>query len=378
MLVCPQEFKGSLTALEAAEAIGAGVRAALDDVDVRVQPLGDGGPGTVDACLAAGNGTRIVVEVAGPLGDPVAAAYALFEERGSRRVAVIESAAACGLVLVAPERRDPAQASTFGVGELVADAARRGAKRIVVGVGGSGTNDGGAGAAQALELRLLDAGGAELSRGGLALERLTRIDAGRVSTVLEGVELLVAVDVTNPLLGAEGATAIYGPQKGVRDWEAPALDRALARWAGRVEADLGVSLAAEAGAGAGGGLPTGLLAVAHAAGASAGIESGAELVASAVGLRAAVEAAELVITGEGSLDAQTGYGKTVAYVAGLAAELGRPCLAVAGQVDELPEGVADAETSTPPGVAIEEAMALGAAPVQDAVERLVRRWVDRG
>jgi glycerate kinase len=377
VLVCPQEFKGSLTALEVAEAIASGVRAALDDVAVQVQPLGDGGPGTVDACLAAGSGTRVVVEVMGPLGNRVAASYALFEERGSTRVAVIESAAACGLVLVEREWRNPAQASTFGVGELVTDAARRGAKRIVIGVGGSGTNDGGAGAAQALGLRLLDAGGAELPRGGLALERLTRIDGGAVSTALENVELRVAVDVTNLLLGSEGAMAIYGPQKGVRDWEAPALDRALARWARRIEEDLSVSLAAEAGAGAGGGLPTGLLAVAHAAGANASIESGAALVAAAVGLRAAVEMADLVITGEGSLDAQTVYGKTVAYVAGLAAELERPCLVVAGQVDGLPEGVADAEASTPPRMAIDEAMALGAVPVRDAVERLVRRWVER-
>jgi glycerate kinase len=216
-----------------------------------------------------------------------------------------------------------------------------------------------------------------LPRGGLALERLTRIDGGAVSTALENVELRVAVDVTNLLLGSEGAMAIYGPQKGVRDWEAPALDRALARWARRIEEDLSVSLAAEAGAGAGGGLPTGLLAVAHAAGANASIESGAALVAAAVGLRAAVEMADLVITGEGSLDAQTVYGKTVAYVAGLAAELERPCLVVAGQVDGLPEGVADAEASTPPRMAIDEAMALGAVPVRDAVERLVRRWVER-
>ena len=377
VLVCPQEFKGSLTATEAAEAIASGIRDVVAASEVRALPLGDGGPGTVDACLAAGNGTRVVATVAGPLGDPVQATYALFEDGGPQPLAVIESAAACGLVLVPSEQRDPGRASTFGVGELIAHAASRGSRRIVIGVGGSGSNDGGAGAAEALGLHLLDAGGTELARGGVALERLARIDQRSASTALAGVELRVAVDVTNSLLGAAGATAIYGPQKGVRDWEAPALDRALARWARRIEQDLDLSLATEAGAGAGGGLPVGLLAAAQAAGANAVIESGAALVADAVGLREAIEAADLVVTGEGSLDEQTGYGKTVAYVAELAAELGRPCLAVAGHVEGLPAGVADAEPSTPPGAATEEAMAMGAPLLRDAAMRLLRRWMER-
>jgi glycerate kinase len=377
VLVCPQEFKGSLTATEAAEAIVSGVRDAISASEVRALPMGDGGPGTVDACLIAGGGTRVVTTVEGPLGDPVQARYALFEDGDPQPLAIIESAAACGLVLVPPEQRDPVHASTFGVGELVAHAASRGARRIVIGVGGSGSNDGGAGAAQALGLHLLDSGGTELPRGGLALERLARIDQGSALTALAGVELRVAVDVTHSLLGAAGATAIYGPQKGVRDWEAPALDRALSRWARRIEQDLDVSRATEAGAGAGGGLPVGLLAAARAVGGTASIESGAALVAEAVGLREAIEVADLVVTGEGSLDRQTSYGKTVAYVAELAAELGRPCLAVAGRVDGLPMGVADAEASTPPGVAPEGAMALGASLLRDAAVRLVRRWVER-
>jgi glycerate kinase len=377
VLVCPQEFKGSLTATDAADAIASGVRDAVSASKMRVLPLGDGGPGTVDACLIAGGGTRVVTTIAGPLGEPIEAAYALFKESESASLAVIESAAACGLLLVAQEHQDPVHASTFGVGELIAHAASRGSRRIVVGVGGSGSNDGGAGAAQALGLHLLDADGTELPQDSLALERLARIDQGPASTALDGVELRIAVDVTNPLLGAAGATAIYGPQKGVRDWEAPALDRALARWARQIEEELDLSLATEAGAGAGGGLPVGLLAAAQAAGAHATIESGAALVAEAVGLREAIEAADLVITGEGSLDEQTGYGKTVAYVAQLAAELRRPCLAVAGHVDGLPAGVADAEASTPPGVATEQAMALGAPPLRDAAARLLRRWIER-
>ena len=376
VLVCPQEFKGSLTAIEAARALGAGAGAALGDgVVIRELPLGDGGPGTVDACLEASEAERVTVRVAGPLGAPVLADYALLGGTDGISV-VIESAAACGLVLVAAEDRRPGLASTFGVGELIADAVGRGAKRIVVGVGGTGTNDGGAGAAGALGLRLLDHGGVAIPEGVLGLERLGAVTAGELLPRLAEIELRVAVDVTNPLLGDEGATAIYGPQKGVRDWELPAFDAALSRFARRIKGDLGIALAEVPGTGAGGGLPVGLLAAVHAAGGTAAIESGAALVADLVDLRAAILDAELVVTGEGSIDAQTEHGKTVGYVASLAAGLGRPCIAVGGSVAGRPDGVLDTEASAPDGVGLEEAMALGAEPVRAAAERVVRRWID--
>ena len=205
--------------------------------------------------------------------------------------------------------------------------------------------------------------------------RVASVQPPPARSPLEGVELRIAVDVTNPLLGAEGATAIYGPQKGVRDWQQPAFDAALATFAAAIERDLGASLAARPGAGAGGGLPVGLLAAAHAAGANAAIESGAALVADLVALRAAIAGADLVLTGEGSLDAQTAYGKTVAYVAERATEADRPCLAVAGLVSGRPAGVLDTEPSTPEGLSVEEAMSLGAEPLRAAAERLVARWV---
>lgn len=376
MLVCPQEFKGSLTAIEAATAIAAGVRAALGAAAaIRQVPLGDGGPGTVDACLAASAAERVRVEVAGPLGDPVVATYALLQTTAGSS-AVIESSAACGLVLVEPALRRPALASTFGVGELIADALRRGARRIVVGVGGTATNDGGAGAARALGLRLLDRGGAAIPEGALGLARLASVVRGEAPAGLGAVELRVAVDVTNPLLGPEGATVIYGPQKGVRDWQVPAFEAALAGWAACIERDLGIALAGLPGAGAGGGIPVGLLAAAHAAGAAGGIESGAALVADLVDLEGAMRESDLVITGEGSVDAQTGYGKTVGHVGALAAELGRPCVAIGGQVSGRPAGILDAERSTPEGVTVEQAMALGAEPVRAAAERLTRRWLE--
>ena len=373
ILVCPQEFKGSLTAAEAAHAIAEGARAALEDrVAVRKLPIGDGGPGTVAACLEATGAQRVVTEVTGPLGAPQRAVYAL---RGDHDPvsAVIESSAACGLVLVAPEDRRPGLATTRGVGELVADALERGARRIVVGAGGTGTNDGGAGTARALGLRRLDHAGAEVPEGVLGLIRLETIERTDRLRALAEVELRVAVDVTNPLLGIEGATAIYGPQKGVRDWELPAFDAALGRWAARVESDLGLAPADLSGAGAGGGLPVGLLAAIRAAGGEAGIESGAALVADLVDLRRAIADADLVVTGEGSIDAQAGYGKAVAHVAALAAELDRPCIAVAGLVDGLPDGVSDAEASAPSDVSVEAAIALGAGPHRAGAERLVAR-----
>jgi glycerate kinase len=385
VLVCPQEFKGSLTAVEAARALAVGVRRALPAASVRELPMADGGPGTAAIIAAVTGGALVPCPARGPLGGALpGAAYALLpapEAAADAGVtAVVEAAATAGLVLVPAPRRRPAIASSEGVGDHVRDALRHGARRVVVGVGGTGTNDGGSGAARALGLRLLDANGDDLPPGGLQLIRLARIDASGVEPALRGVALRVAVDVTNPLLGPDGAIAVYGPQKGVRDWAAPALEQALARWADVLQSELGFDVRELAGAGAGGGLPVGLLAAARAGGAEASIESGAALVAEAVGLRAAIAAADLVVTGEGRLDAQTGFGKTVAHVAALAREVGRPCVAVAGAVDGLPAGVDDAEslTGAETGVDEAEAMRRAAELAAAAAGRLIERFVARG
>ena len=374
VVVCPQEFKGSLTAPEAARVIANGVRRALPRAEVVEAPMADGGPGTAALVCAAAGGEMIEGSWRGPLGEPVAGAYALFrDEQGRPPLAVIEAATTAGLVLVAEQRRDPARASTRGVGEQVRDALRRGARRVIVGVGGTGTNDGGAGAAQSLGYRLLDRDGAELGPGGLELARLVRIDASAAEPLLREVELRVAVDVTNPLLGVAGATAVYGPQKGVTAQLAPRLEAALARWAELCRRDLGVEIADIEGGGAGGGLAAGLVA---AAGAS--VESGAALVGEAIGLPARVAAAGLVVTGEGRLDAQTARGKTVAYVAALARDAGRPCLAVAGSIDGAPQGLVDSEAATPEGMPLDEAMARAAELAEAAAERLLRRYSEPG
>ena len=366
VLVCPQEFKGSLTASEAAAAIAEGVRRALPAAEVVEAPMADGGPGTVDLVCAAAGGELVDGRWRGPLGDPVRGAYALLPGG----LAVVEAATTAGLLLVPEQRRDPARASTYGVGEQIRDALRRGARRVTVGVGGTGTNDGGAGAAAALGHRLADVDGAELSPGGLDLARLARIDAGGAEPLLGRCEVRVAVDVMNRLLGPEGATAVYGPQKGVTPRLAPRLEAALGRWAELCDRDLGVEIAAVEGGGAGGGLAAGLVA---AAGAT--VESGAVLVGEAIELPQRVAAAGLVLTGEGSLDAQTAYGKTVAYVAALAQDAGRSCLAVGGSVDGAPSGVTDAEAATPEGMPLSEAMARAAELVAAAAERLVGRYV---
>jgi glycerate kinase len=374
ILVVPQEFKGSLTAAEAAETIARGLHRAATAVGTTIEvdllPFADGGPGTASTIAHALGGRSVGARVVGPLGAPVDAEFALIEDPRAGLLAVIDCAAACGLVLIPEADRDPLAASSAGVGTLILDAIVRGARRVVLGVGGTATNDGGAGLAQTLGLRLLDAADAPLPSGAIHLTRLARIERG---APLSPLDLRIAVDVRNPLLGPEGATAIYGAQKGVRDWQAPALEAALTRWAERLRADLGIDVASMPGSGAGGGLACGLLAAVP----GARIEPGAALVAEVVGLRARIEAADLVITGEGTLDAQTAYGKAVAHVAAVAAEIGRPCLAVAGRIEARPASIADAEAATPDR-AMREATRHDPAPmIEAAAERLLRRWLDR-
>ncbi len=372
ILVCPQEFKGSLTAIEAAAAIAAGVRAVLSDAEVTELPMADGGPGTV-AIVARATGATLVRHLAtGPLGDTIEATYALIERAGAPTLAVIETAATAGLVLVPAARRDPARATSRGVGEQILDALARGARQVIVGVGGTGTNDGGAGAAQALGVRLLDASGDAMPSGGRALSQLARATATE-DAALRDLDLRIAVDVQNTLLGPAGATAVYGAQKGVTDWQAPALESALARWAARLLDDLHLDVASMPGSGAGGGLPAGLLAACP----RGRIESGAALVADAIGLPEAIATADLVITGEGALDAQTAYGKSVAHVAALAAAAGTPCLAVAGIVEGLPTGIIDAEPLACTEGDRANAIAHAGDHVTAATMRLLRRYLER-
>lgn len=325
ILVSPQEFKGSLTARQAAEAIAAGLRRALADADLDLAPMADGGPGTVDAILSARPGRRETATVQDPLGRPVEATWAALDDRST---ALIEMAAASGLMLLRPAERDPRRASTYGTGQLIRAALDAGCRRLIVGVGGSATNDGGAGMAQALGVRLLDAEGRDLPPGGAALAALDRVDASGIDSRLKQCDVTAATDAVNPLCGRSGASLVYGPQKGATPEVAGELDAALRHFADVVGRDLGVDIASLPGAGAAGGLGGGLVAFLRAR-----MVSGAELVANAIGLPRRIALADIVFTGEGHLDAQTLYGKSVSVIAGLAKAGGRPVIALAGCVE---------------------------------------------
>jgi glycerate 2-kinase len=325
IVIAPNAFKGSLSALEAAEAIADGVRAAVADAELALIPIADGGDGTVDALVAATHGERNTLRVHGPLGDPVDADYGLIEQRST---AVIEMANAAGLALVPARQRDPRITTTYGVGELLQHAYDGGARHFVVGIGGSATNDGGAGMAQALGYHLLDASGYELQPGGLALQRLARIYVGGVHANWKEAAVDVACDVTNPLTGPSGASAVYGPQKGATLEVVAELDAALQHFAEVIRRDLGVDVEHLPGAGAAGGLGAGLVAF-----TGARLRPGAEMMMETLHLDQRLAGAQLVITGEGRLDSQTArFGKGPAAVARHARNAGIPVVAIAGSV----------------------------------------------
>jgi glycerate 2-kinase len=322
IVVAPNSFKGSLSASQAAAAIARGVRQARPDAEIVEIPVADGGEGTVEALVSARTGTYRSVEVEGPLGDPVAAPYGLVE---GGRTGVVELASASGLTLIPTENRDPRRASTYGFGQLLDAVRRDGVDSIIAGIGGSATNDGGAGMAQALGYRLLDKNGRDLPRGGAALARLERIDASGFDPAWRSISVMVASDVTNPLTGPQGASYVYGPQKGADEEAVRELDQALARLGEVIERDLGKHVADVPGAGAAGGAGAGLVAF-----LGARLVPGAPLVVEASGFDQALPGTSLVITGEGRVDSQTAYGKAPGEVAKRAHAAGIPVLLLAG------------------------------------------------
>jgi glycerate kinase len=376
VVIAPDSFKECLRASEVAEALRLGWLEGMPDAEVIAFPMADGGEGTVDAVVRATGGTLITRTVSGPLGAPVDAAYGLIQ---NGKVAVLEMAAAAGLALVPPEKREPCRASTRGVGELIAHALEQGVDDIIMGVGGSATNDGGAGMAQALGYRLLNKRGEELGGGGARLVQLDRIDATGRHPRLEGVNFYVACDVDNPLCGPQGASAVYGPQKGATSEDILILDHALSHFAGVVARDLKVSLRDTPGAGAAGGLAGGLMAF-----AGAKLENGLDLIATLCGLHQVLADADLVITGEGSLDRQTAFGKTPVGVARLAHAFDVPVVAVGGRVtheaEVLRDHGVDALFAICPGpMSLKEARAGAVDNLRFTARHLARFWsVARG
>lgn len=328
ILLCPDKFRGTVTARQAAESIETGWRRVRPGDDLQVAPMADGGEGTLEAL--AGSARIETVSVHGPLGDPIEAPLGLLADG----TAVVETATAAGLDLLAARRRDPNRTTTRGVGDLLRTALDRDVRRILVCLGGSATNDAGTGMARALGARFLDAAGRDLADGGAALAGLARIDLTAMDPRLRAVEVIGLCDVDNPLTGTRGASVVFGPQKGATADVARQLDRALTRVAAVAARDLGADRASEPGAGAAGGLGFGLLAF-----CGARLRPGVEAVGDAVGLDGRILAADLVVTGEGALDATSFDGKVVGAVMARARLAETPVAVICGRAEIVPDGV---------------------------------------
>ncbi|MEV1333046.1 glycerate kinase [Micromonospora costi] len=373
VLLCPDKFAGTLPAPEVAAAVADGWRQVTDRDDLVIRPLADGGPGFVDVLADALDGHRVTVPTVDPLGRPATGEILLTGDG----TAYLESAQACGLHLLAPEERDPKVTTSFGLGLLVAAAVERGARTVVIGLGGSATNDGGAGMLTALGVTPLDGMGAALPYGGAALAAVEALDG---APRLRGALPVAATDVDNPLLGLHGASNVFGPQKGADRADVLLLDAALERFAAVLERDLPgcpTALGTLPGGGAAGGIGAAILAL------GGRCESGIGLVTRAIGLDAALDDVDLVITGEGSFDHQSLRGKVVAGVAGAARDRGLPCVVLAGQVstgrrEAAAAGVTDAYSLVEHFGGAEQglAAALGrpAEGLRELGARLARQW----
>lgn len=362
--MAPDKFKGTLTAPAVAAALATGWRRRRRDDEIVELPVADGGDGTLTALVAALGGEVRRAKVTGPLGDPVEAEYGLVETSDGVE-AIVEMARASGLDLVSESRRDPLRATTRGTGELILEAVQVGASKVLVCIGGSATNDAGAGMAQALGIRLLDEAGIDLPPGGAALERLARIDLGGLDPRAARASVLVACDVDNPLTGPRGAAAVYGPQKGASPDDVRFLDGCLSRFSSVAGRDLGLDLRGVEGAGAAGGMGAGLIAF-----LGARLRPGFDLVAEALDLRRRLGEAELVVTGEGRFDRQSLYGKAPAGVLRLAVETGTRAIVVAGQVEEGVEIPAERVVDLSARFGLEEAMDRPRPLLEDAAAEL--------
>ncbi|MFQ6583299.1 glycerate kinase [Priestia megaterium] len=331
IVIAPDSFKESLTALHVCEALEKGIKTHFPNAEISKVPMADGGEGTVQSLVDATGGQIIQAKVTGPLGKEVEAFYGIL---GDGKTAVIEMAAASGLHQVPMDERNPLITTTRGTGELILKALDQKVKHIIIGIGGSATNDGGAGMAKALGAKLLNTNGAEIKEGGGSLNQLAAIDLTNFDSRLAEVKVEVACDVDNPLTGATGASAVFGPQKGATPDMVKQLDRNLAHYAAVIEKEMDIHIQNVPGAGAAGGLGGGLLAF-----LSAELKPGVDIVIEATQLESYIKNADLVITGEGRIDAQTIYGKTPIGVAKTAKKHSVPVIAIAGSIGAGSEAV---------------------------------------
>lgn len=330
--IAPDSFKGSMTALEAAECIEKGIGKALSSgVSFRKIPMADGGEGTVCALVEATGGRFVTRTVNDPLGRQIKASFGI---TGDGKTAIIEMAAASGLALLKPNERNPMKTSTYGTGELIKHALKLGAKHILVGIGGSATNDCGVGMAIALGVRFLDKDGKRVDQGGAALGKIDSIDIRSIYKKIKDAKIEVACDVDNPLTGKTGAANVYGPQKGATPTMVKRLDKALEQLAGIIKRDIGADILDVPGSGAAGGLGGGLMAFVDGK-----LRPGIDIVIDSIKLRKRLKGCDLVITGEGRMDYQTAFGKTPAGVARVAGELDIPVIAICGCLGKDPQVV---------------------------------------
>ena len=369
VVIAPDSYKGCLSALEVAKAMERGVLSVFPTAEVRKIPIADGGEGTVAALVTATNGQLRQTEVTDPLGNKIIAHWGVL---GDGRTAVIEMAAASGLPLVPKEKRDPRVTTTYGTGELIKAALAEGLAKIIIGIGGSATNDGGTGMARALGVRFLDAAGQEVAAGGGSLAEICQIDTTGLDPRLKNTEIVVACDVDNPLCGTRGASAVFGPQKGATPEMVQQLDAGLAKYASCARQATGRDVAEKAGAGAAGGLGAGLMFFTPAQ-----LKPGVEIVLDAVGFSDIVRDADFVITGEGRTDFQTAFGKAPVGVAKVAKTHGVPVFCISGGLGEgaddvLAQGIDAVMSICDRPLSLEECMAAGAQLIEPAAARLCR------
>ena len=326
IVIAPDSFKESLTALEVADAIEQGFKKFYPHADYVRIPMADGGEGTVQSLVDALKGKVVERSVTAPLGNKI---QAFFGISGDNQTAVIEMAAASGLHLVSPAQRNPLKTTSFGTGELIKAALDLGVKKIILGIGGSATNDAGAGMLQALGVQFLDANNQQIGLGGENLSLISKIDLSKLDSRLQQVEILVACDVDNPLCGEKGASAVFGPQKGATPEIVQQLDRALFHFSDIVQQDLDLNIYDQAGAGAAGGMGGGLLLLPNVQ-----LKAGVQIIIDAVNLNEQVKDADLVITGEGRMDSQTVHGKTPIGVAKAAKLFNKPVIAIVGSLKD--------------------------------------------
>ncbi|SDT23958.1 glycerate kinase [Paenibacillaceae bacterium GAS479] len=368
-LLAPDSFKESMTAKEVCVAMEAGLRKAFPEASYIHVPMADGGEGTVQSLVDATGGKLVEKEVTGPLGQSVIAKYGIM---GDGKTAAIEMASASGIQLVTKETRNPLITTTFGTGELIKECLNQGIKKIIIGIGGSATNDGGTGMAEALGAKFLDAGGNTIPRGGGSLGELATVDISALDARLAEVEIIVACDVTNPLCGPTGASHIFGPQKGASPEMVLKLDASLAHYAAVVNEKLNKDVRDVPGAGAAGGLGAGLLIFTQAK-----LQRGIDIIINYTGFREKLASADYVLTGEGGMDAQTKFGKTPHGVAKAAKGEGKKVIALAGYIGEgvevlYGEGI-DAIFGIVPGASeLEKLLTEGPKNVERAAENIGR------